>query len=159
PSRDKDLEIAPVPRRRAMSRTVRTALLILACGVAVSRPAALRAEDSVDAKLDALIVLEWSGTGQNRHLDDAVADLAKRIGVTVKVDDAAFRREKAAFDGAKTVKFLGRNVRGRTALEWVLDQAEVRYEVRDKIVMIIPAKRGGKDVPFPPAKTRLAERE
>src|SRR5262249_43258240 len=114
---------------------------------------------SVDAKLDALIILERRGSGQNRRLDDAVADLAKRIGIAVKVDDAAVRREKAAHDGAKTVKFLGRNVRGRTALEWVLDQADLRYEVRDKTVMIIPMTRAGKNVPFPSATTKLTEQE
>lgn len=138
---------------------VRAALLVVISSLAVIWPRAARAEDSVDDKLDTVLILERRGSGRNRQLDDAVADLAKRMGVAIKVDDAAFRQEKIIYNGGQTIKFLGRNVRGRTALEWVLDQADVRYEVRDKTVMIIPKTRGGKDVPFAPAKTKLTEQE
>src|SRR5712692_2341152 len=121
------------------------AAFVLICGLAMLWPVAARADDAVDAKLDRMVDIERPLSGK---LDDLFKSLSKEFEITIAVDDSAFKREKMAYNGAQKAAFPKASVRLRTALEWVLDQADLRYEVRDNKVMIIPLNRGGKEVAF-----------
>jgi hypothetical protein len=138
--------------------TCNRAALVLICGLALSLPMSARAEDSIDAKLDRAVDVERPICAELKDLFEYLSD---NFGVAVTVDDAAFKREKLDHDALYQKIDLPRmpGIRCRTALEWMLDQADLRYEVRDNKVMIIPMKRGGKEVAFPPAKFKLKERE
>jgi hypothetical protein len=120
-------------------------------------PVAARAQDSADARLDRVVDIQRPISAK---LDDFCDFLSKRLGVTVIADHAAFKREKAIYDGAKKIKLPKLpGVRGRTALEWALDQADLRYEVRANKVMIVPMIRDGQEFEFPPTRIKMAERE
>src|SRR5258708_2372444 len=113
----------------------RCAALALILGLATFSPVGARADDAVDGKLDRLTDFDRAIFDK---LDNLFTFLSQRFDVAIVVDDAAFKREKMTYDGAKKVRFPRASVRLRTSLEWVLDQVDLRYEVRDNKVVIIP---------------------
>ena len=114
-------------------------------------PAVVRADDTIDNKLDATTLF---GPSRSANMDEVLSGMSKVIDVPIKVDDEAFRREKVVFDGKKYAHVPRATLRNRTALEYLLGQVDARYELRGKTIMVIPMTRDGKELTFPPPKAK-----
>src|SRR5262245_66176812 len=74
--------------------------LALVFGLASIGPAAARADDSVDKKLDRCVDFERRLSGK---FDDLLEFMSKRYQVSITVDRDAFHREKMKYDGTLSV--------------------------------------------------------
>src|SRR5262245_32831846 len=89
-------------------------------------------------------------------LKDALEQIAKRYGITVTIDEAAFAREKRpspANDQVHLNRMSG--VAFGTMLEFLLSNTDCVYDVTGRRITAVPNTKDGVERPFPPQSTRL----